>query len=143
MAGKGKIGKFLEGKAHGALGELTDVLSFSDAKQKRDFSALPEDVKYQSAHSLQQPLITKDRNIHELASEIASRGVGRSESGVTINTPSEKELMGLILEQMESMSALGKSIREKGHDHPETIAIINRTNELYKIINDFGDALGE
>tara|TARA_R100001082_G_scaffold85276_1_gene51798 strand:- start:12969 stop:13547 length:579 start_codon:yes stop_codon:yes gene_type:complete len=30
MAGKGKFGKFLEGKAHGALGELTDVFTSKD-----------------------------------------------------------------------------------------------------------------
>jgi hypothetical protein len=133
MAGKSKI-------VRGALEAITDVASFSDAKQKRDFGALPEGIKHESALSLQKPLITKDRNIHELAAEIALRGMGRSEGGVIVNTSKERELMGVIIEQMEAVSAYGKIIESDGWDTPEIESIMKRMRELTKKIHAFDES---
>ena len=135
MAGKGKI-------VRGVLEGIADVASFSDAKQKRDFGALPEGIKYESALSLQKPLITKDRNIHELAAEIASRGIGRSEGGVTGNTPKEQELMGVIIELMEANSDWSKMIKSKEFDarSPEYKSLIKRQEELFAKIDSFDES---
>jgi len=109
MAGKSKIVK-------GALEAIGDVASFSSAKQKKDFGALPEDIKYGSALSLQKPLITKGRNIHELAADIVSRGFGRSEGGLAVNTPNEKEVLKLVLDQMDLTSEYGKGLKSLDPD---------------------------
>ena len=119
-------------------------LSFSDAKQKKGFGALPEDIKYKSAVSLQKPLITKDRNIHDIAAEIVSRGIGRSEGGVTVNTSKEMELMGVIIEYWDLIQ------QEKDHfsrlgtpdavEPAETRAIEKKTKELKEKIWAFDES---
>ena len=123
-------------------GALSDIIGDEVQEYfRRDFGALPEGIKYESALSLQKPLITKDRNIHELAAEIASRGIGRSEGGVTGNTPKEQELMGVIIELMEATSDWGKMLKSKEFDvrSPEYKSIIKSQEELRGKIDAFDE----
>ena len=135
MAGKGKI-------VRGALEAITDVASFSDAKQKRDFGALPEGIKHESALSLQKPLITKDRNINELAADIIKRGIGRSEGGLTVNTPNEKAVLELILELAEIRGPILDKVLSSPSEgiSPEMQLSIERMRELTKKIHSFDES---
>ena len=110
-----------------------DVASFSSAKQKKDLGALPEDIKYGSALSLQKPLITKGRGDNEIAADIIKRGIGRSEGGVLINTPNEKAVLELVLNRSEIRDEYINKVELRKE-------LIKKIKELTKKIDDLDES---